>query len=281
MHNKTPNDLVLVTGGSGFIATHCIIQLLEQGYRVRTTVRSTGGEADVLILLKNGGCIPGEWLSFAIADLMSDSGWSKAVEGCRYVLHVASPFPLTLPKQEDDLIIPAREGTLRVLRASRDAGVERVVQTSSYAAIGYGHGGARTSFDEKDWTDTGSPHVAPYTKSKTLAERAAWAFMEKEGGKMELSVINPVLVMGPILGKDYSTSIEIVRRLMDGELPGCPRLNLNIIDVRDVAKLHVSAMTNPLAKGERFIASAGIRSVKEIALTLKERLGDRARRVPA
>jgi nucleoside-diphosphate-sugar epimerase len=272
---------VLVTGGSGFIGSHVILQLLAAGHHVRTTVRSPGREAAVRALLKAGGAEPGERLSFFAADLLTDAGWPAAVAGCDYVLHVASPFPETIPKNEDDLIIPAREGTLRVLRAARTANVKRVVLTSSFAAVGYGHAPGTTSqpFDETSWTDPAGPDVAPYVKSKTVAERAAWDYCKSAG--LELAVVNPVGVFGPVLGADYSTSLLIVQRLMDGAIPGCPKLHFGVVDVRDVADLHVRAMTNPAAKGERFLAVAGaFMSMREIALALKARLGEAARRVP-
>jgi nucleoside-diphosphate-sugar epimerase len=199
-------ESVLVTGGSGFIGAHCILQLLEKDYRVRTTVRSLAREADVLSMLRQGGADPGDKLEFAAADLTSDAGWPAAVAGCTYVLHVASPFPPAAPKDENELIVPAREGALRVLRAARDAGVKRVVLTSSYAAIGYGQPQQKTPFDETNWTDPNGDDVRAYVKSKTLAERAAWDFIAKEGGALELSVVNPVGVFGPVLGPDYSTS---------------------------------------------------------------------------
>jgi dihydroflavonol-4-reductase len=203
------------------------------------------------------------------------------VAGCEYVLHVASPFPPALPKHEDELIVPAREGALRVLRAARDAGVKRVVLTSSFAAIGYGHQGHTKPFDETNWTNPNASDVQPYAKSKTLAERAAWDFMATAGGNLELSVVNPVGVFGPVLGPDYSTSILLVQRLMDGALPGCPKIYFGAVDVRDVADLHLRAMTNPAAKGERFLCISGdFLSMLDIATVLKRNLGPRARRVP-
>ncbi len=275
------NELVLVTGGSGFIGAHCILQLLQAGYRVRTTVRSLRREADVRAMLKTGGAEPGDALSFAAADLTSDAGWPEAAAGCAYVLHVASPFPPGAPKHEDELIVPAREGALRVLRAARDAGVKRVVLTSSFAAIGYGQKPQAGPFTEMNWTDPDGDDVRAYTKSKTLAERAAWDFIEREGGALELSVVNPVGVFGPVLGSDYSTSILLVQRLMDGALPGCPDLLFGVVDVRDVADLHLRAMTSPAAKGERFLAVAGdFVSIQQIARVLKARMGAAARRVP-
>jgi nucleoside-diphosphate-sugar epimerase len=272
---------VLVTGGSGFIGSHVILQLLEAGHQVRTTVRSSKREADTRAMLEQGGAEPGERLTFAVADLESSAGWPQAVAGCEYVLHVASPFPPGIPKTEDELIIPARDGAVRVLRAARDAGVKRVVLTSSFAAIGYGHPPQTAPFDETSWTDPQGPDVLPYVKSKALAERAAWDFVLKDAPDLELSVVNPVGVFGPVLGPDYSTSILIVQRLMDGAVPGCPRLNFGVVDVRDVADLHLRAMTHPAAKGERFLAVAGdFLSMQEIAKILKRRLGAAAGRVP-
>jgi nucleoside-diphosphate-sugar epimerase len=273
---------VLVTGGSGFIGSHCILQLLGAGHRVRTTVRSLKREADVLALLKAGGTEPGDRLTFAAADLEKDAGWPEAVAGCEYVLHVASPFPPSIPKHEDELIVPAREGALRVLRASRDAGVRRVVLTSSFAAIGYGRDPEGTTLDETSWTDADGPGVSAYVKSKTLAERAAWDFIAREGGALELSVVNPVGVFGPVLGPDYATSILLVQRLMDGALPGCPRLYFGAVDVRDVADLHIRAMTDPAAKGERFLAVAGdFLAMVDVARVLKIQMGAAASKVPA
>jgi dihydroflavonol-4-reductase len=274
-------ESVLVTGGSGFIGAYCILQLLDAGYRVRTTVRSPKREADVRAMLKSSSAEPGEALSFVAADLMDDAGWSEAVAGCDFVLHVASPFPPSQPKNEDELIIPAREGALRVLRAARDADVKRVVLTSSFAAIHYGFASTNHLFTEEDWTDLNSRHLSAYVKSKTLAERAAWDFIAREGRTLELTVINPVGVFGPVLGADYSSSIQLVQRLMDGALPGCPRLSFGVVDVRDVVDLHVRAMTNPAANGQRFLATAGdSMTIQQIALVLKRRLGDAARRVP-
>jgi nucleoside-diphosphate-sugar epimerase len=272
---------VLVTGGSGFVGSHCILQLLAAGHQVRTTVRNLKRESEVRALLKEGGADPGNRLSFFAADLENDAGWPEAVVGCEYVLHVASPFPSSIPKHEDELIVPAREGALRVLRASRDARVKRVVLTSSFAAIGYGQKPQEKPFDETNWTDPNGDDVLPYVKSKTLAERAAWDFVAKEGGGLELSVVNPVGVFGPVLGPDYATSILLVQRMMDGAMPGCPQLYFGAVDVRDVADLHIRAMTNPAAKGERFLAVAGdFMSMLDIAKVLKDRLGASAKRVP-
>jgi nucleoside-diphosphate-sugar epimerase len=272
---------VLVTGGSGFIAGHCILQLLIAGHEVRTTVRNLQREAEVRPTLKADGAEPGNRLSFAAADLMSDTGWDAAVAGCDYVLHVASPFPLGVPKDENELIIPARDGALRVLRAARDAGVKRVVLTSSFAAIGYGHPSTARPFDETDWTDVNGPGVTAYAKSKTIAERAAWDFIAREGGALELSVVNPVGVFGPVLGSDLSTSVVLLQRLLNGEVPGCPRLAFGAVDVRDVADLHLRAMTNPAAKGERFLAVAGdFMTLLQMSTVLRERMDTAGRRAP-
>jgi nucleoside-diphosphate-sugar epimerase len=274
-------SMVLVTGGSGFIGSHCILQLLAAGHQVRTTVRNLKRESDVRAMLSQGGAEPGDRLSFAAADLESDAGWAQAAAGCEFVLHVASPFPSTVPRDENELIIPAREGALRVLRAARDAGVKRVVLTSSFAAIGYGQPPRTKPFDETDWTNADGDDVRPYVKSKTLAERAAWDFIAREGGALELSVVNPVAVFGPALGADYSTSILLIQRLMDGALPGCPRISFGVVDVRDVADLHLRAMSDDAAEGQRFLAVSGdFMAVVEIAKVLKARMGEAGRRVP-
>jgi nucleoside-diphosphate-sugar epimerase len=274
-------SMVLVTGGSGFIGSHCILQLLAAGHQVRTTVRNLKRESDVRAMLSQGGAEPGDRLSFAAADLESDAGWAQAAAGCEFVLHVASPFPSTVPRDENELIVPAREGALRVLRAARDAGVKRVVLTSSFAAIGYGQPPRTKPFDETDWTNADGDDVRPYVKSKTLAERAAWDFIAREGGALELSVVNPVAVFGPALGADYSTSILLIQRLMDGALPGCPRISFGVVDVRDVADLHLRAMSDDAAKGQRFLAVSGdFMAVVEIAKVLKARMGEAGRRVP-
>jgi nucleoside-diphosphate-sugar epimerase len=271
---------VLVTGGSGFLGSYCVLALLAAGHRVRATVRSAAREADARGLLQRGGS-SAEQLSFVVADLREDAGWSEAVAGCEYVLHVASPFPESIPADENELIVPAREGALRVLAAAREAGVRRVVLTSSFAAIGYGHAPRVAPFDENSWTDPAGDDVRPYVKSKTLAERAAWDFMRERGGALELSVVNPVGIFGPVLGSDYSTSILLVQRLLDGQIPGCPRMSFGVVDVRDVADLHLIAMTHPEARNERFIASVGdFMSILEIAQVLRRRLGASARRVP-
>ena len=272
---------LLVTGGTGFIACHTILQALGENHRVRTTIRSLKREADVRAMLKQGGSEPGDRLSFFTADLGNDAGWAEAAAGCDYVLHVASPFPANVPKHDDELIIPAREGALRVLRAARDAGVKRVVLTSSFAAIGYGHAPQQAPFNETDWTDPTGGDMTAYVKSKTLAERAAWDFIAAEGGALELSVVNPVVVFGPVLGPDYSPSVLLIHRLMSGGVPGNPKLTFGVVDVRDVADLHLRAMVHPAAKGQRFLGVAGdFIWIRDIAKVLKERMGEAGKKVP-
>jgi nucleoside-diphosphate-sugar epimerase len=267
-------ELVLVTGGSGFIGAHCILRLLADGHMVRTTVRSRAREAEVREMLCRAGAEPGERLEFAEADLTSDAGWADAVAGCAYVLHVASPFPVNQPRDADELVRPAREGTLRVLKVARDAGVRRVVQTSSFAAVGYGHPERATPFDETDWTNLDGPGVTAYVKSKTLAERAAWDFVAREGGGLELATVNPVGVLGPVLGKDLSASVVLLKSLMEGSIPAAPRTWFGLVDVRDVADLHVLAMTSPAARGERFLATGGdFLSVIDMARILRADAG--------
>lgn len=272
---------VLVTGGSGFIGAHIILQLLAAGHRVRATLRNLNRRDDVLAMLRQGGATSTENLSFVAADLTADAGWPDAATGCDYVLHVASPLPSTVPKDENKLIVPARDGTLRVLRAARDAGVKRVVVTSSFAAVGYGHPARVSPFDETDWTNLDGADVMPYVKSKALAERAAWDFLAREGGTLELATVNPTAVLGPVLGPDFSSSIEVVKALMEGNAPLAPKIQFGLVDVRDVADLHLRAMTDPAARGERFLAIAGpAASLLDIATVLRARMGEAGRRAP-
>lgn len=279
--NSNSEKIVLVTGGAGFIAVHCIFQLLEAGYQVRATLRALNRQAEVRTMLKEGGIDVGERLTFVEADLSADTPWNQAVSHCTYVLHVASPTPILTYNHEDEMIIPAREGVLRVLRASRDAGVKRVVLTSAIGAIVYGHPEQTAPYDETSWTNVAGKAPA-YQKSKTLAERAAWEFIQQEGDGLELSAVNPVTVLGPVLGPDYSHSIYLIKNLLTGKMPGCPKINSCFVDVRDVADLHLRAMTHPSANGERFIATAG-ESVwlVEIGKILKAHLGEAASHVNA
>lgn len=271
---------VLVTGGSGFIAAHCIIRLIEAGHDVRTTVRSISREAGVRSMLRQGGCEAGERLGFAEADLLRDEGWDAAAAGCEFVLHVASPLPAKQPKDENELIVPARDGALRVLRAARDAGARRVVITSSFAAIGYGRPPTGLVYTEEDWTDVSKP-VGAYVKSKATAERAAWDFIRREGDGLELATVNPVVVFGPVLGPDFSTSVLVVKAMLEGRAPALPKITMGVVDARDVAELHLLAMTRPEAAGQRFLCSAGdFVAIRDIARALREGLGPEARKVP-
>ncbi len=279
---NTRGQTVLVTGGTGFVAVHCILQLLQAGYRVRTTVRTLERKKEVLLMLDHGGISePGEALTFFAAALLSDDGWAVAVTGCDFVLHVASPFPATAPRHEDDLILPAREGALRVLRAARDARVKRVVMTSSFAAIGYGHAQTTATFTEKNWTDVSNTEISAYVKSKTLAEESAWDFVANEKNSPELAVINPVGIFGPLLGPAFPSSVRILKQLLDGDIKACPHIYFNTVDVRDVANLHIRAMTSAQAQGERFLALAGnCLSMHDFSMILKNNLGELAHRVP-
>ncbi|WP_428031970.1 SDR family oxidoreductase [Ancylobacter sp.] len=273
---------VLVTGGSGFIASYVMLALLHAGHEVRATLRDRAREAGVRAMLAQAGAPAGGEVSFHKAELLADEGWAAAAAGCDYVLHVASPLPAgMMASDEGHLIRAAREGTLRVLKAAREAGVRRVVLTSSFAAVGYGHPPRAGLYDERDWTDPEGADVDAYTRSKTLAERSAWDFIAREGGGMELAAVNPVVVLGPALGPDMSASLDLVRALLDGALPATPRVYLGLVDVRDVAELHVTAMTAAEAAGERFLATAGEAiSLHEMARTLRAGLGPAARRVP-
>lgn len=249
---KPEKQTVLVTGASGFIAKHCIVRLLKEGYKVRGSLRGLSKEDDVRAAVAIQA--PVDNLSFIALDLMSDAGWEEAMDGCQYVMHVASPFPNAPPKHEDELIIPAREGALRALRAAAKAGVKRTVLTSSMAAIAYGHDrDAAYIYTEDDWTNIDGD-VTAYVKSKTIAERAAWDFMKTSAANgMELSVINPGAVLGPLLDEGFSTSGELVRKFLDGEVPACPNIGFSCIDVRDIADAHFAAMTKDVAAGRRYL----------------------------
>lgn len=273
--------LVLVTGGSGFIAGHVILQLLEAGYRVRTTVRSLDREETVRDILTDAGMTDGSNLEFVAADLLVDDGWARAVGGATYVQHVASPVQPGHIDNEDDLIVPAREGALRVLRAAHSAGVKRVVLTSAFHAVSWGWPHDDHVFTDDDWTRLDGPGIDAYGKSKTLAERAAWDYIAGDGAGMELATLLPVAVMGTVMGNDISGSNHIVQSMLDGNMPGFPDLYIPIVDVRDVAAAHLLAMTTPAAAGQRFLLSSGpVMSLKQIGSVLKERLGGAAHNVP-
>ena len=271
-------ERVLVSGGSGFLGGWCLVELLRRGYEVRTTVRDLGRAPEVRARIGRE-VDAGERLDFFNADLGGDAGWAEAVAGCDYVLHVASPFPPEQPKDPDELIVPAREGTLRVLRAALDAGVRRVVVTSSVAAVRGGVSESATPLTEADWTDGDNPKLEPYTRSKALAERAAWDLVAERGEREKLAAVNPGAILGPVLGEERSFSLQMVERLLKGA-PGSPRIGFSVVDVRDVADLQIRAMTAPEAGGERFIAVARFQWMAEVAAVLRERLGPDAAKVP-
>ncbi|MBS0409728.1 MAG: aldehyde reductase [Proteobacteria bacterium] len=273
---------VLVTGGSGYIGGWCVVGLLDQGYRVKTTVRSLGREAGVRAALATANAAaadPGR-LSFHAAELTADAGWDEAAAGCDYVLHVASPLGIAEPKDPNELIVPAREGALRALNAAIRAGARRVVMTSSVAASSHGSSGPDSVADEEVWTNPAEAGVSAYAQSKTLAERAAWDLIGKAGGATTLATVNPALVLGPVLSQDFSGSVQVVERLLSGRVPGLPRLGFNVVDVRDVADLHIRAMTAPEAAGQRLIAAGQWAWMADIAAILRARLGSEAGKVP-
>jgi len=272
--------LVVVTGGSGYIAAYCIAELLADGWRVRATLRDLARAEGVRTSI--GKIAPNaDTIEFAAADLTSDTGWGSALAGAEYVLHIASPVTSN-PKNDEAIIRPARDGALRVLKAARNAGVKRVVMTSSMAAIAYGRGARTQPFTESDWTDaTNLKDTTAYERSKTIAERAAWTWQRTAGGKLELVTVNPALVLGPALGPDFSPSLDAIRKLLDRSVPALPRIGFCLVDVRDVARLHLLAMTAPDVDGERFIAASGFFWMKDVARTLKQELGQAARNVPS
>jgi dihydroflavonol-4-reductase len=278
LDGSLPQKTVLVTGGSGFLGGWCLVELLRQGYRVRTTVRDLSREPEVRARVGREVEV-GDRLSVHTADLNSDDGWSEAVAGCDYVLHVASPFPPAQPKDPDELIVPGREGTLRVLKAGLDAGVDRVVLTSSIAAVRGGVSSAAVPLDEESWTDGDDAELTPYTRSKTIAERAAWDLVRERDAAARLAVVNPGAILGPALGAEQSTSLQIVARLLKG-MPGTPRIGFSVVDVRDVADLQIRAMTAPQAGGERLIAVARFQWMADVAAVLRDRLGPAGAKVP-
>jgi dihydroflavonol-4-reductase len=270
---------VLVTGGSGFLGSWCLVELLQRGYKVRTTLRDPSREGEVLAMVASQ-VDAGDRLSFAQADLTADEGWPEAVSGCDYVLHVASPFPPVQPKDPDEVIVPARDGTLRVLRASLEAGARRVVVTSSVAAVR--NAGAiepGRELTEDDWTDPENPKLTPYARSKTIAERAAWDLVRERGEEERLVVVAPSAIIGPVLGPDRSFSLQLIERLLGG-MPGTPRLGFSFIDVRDVAALEVDALSAAEAGGARLLAAGPFLWVSDVARILRERLGADAAKVP-
>lgn len=269
---------VLVTGGTGYIGGEVIDQLLAKGYTVHTTVRNKAKSEPALRTRWSGA---GDRLKVFQADLVSDDGWAEANAGCDAVAHVASPIPAAPPKHEDDLVVPAREGTLRALRFAKEAGVKRFVQTSSMAAIAYGRSDKVYSVDESDWTDVTHPDVYPYVKSKTIAERAARDWVAENGGDMEFVSVNPSMVLGPVESADFSASVEAVKQLLDGSAPMAPDLGFAIVDIRDVGDLHVRCIEEPGLANERFLAAGKFMKFIEIGEVLRERLPkEHTRKVP-
>ena len=279
MENVKAPETVLVTGGSGFIASYCIIALLNKGYRVRASLRSLSRVEDVKQMLSVGGISDFDKLSFVEADLSREVGWTAAAEGCHYIIHPASPTPNPAAKREDEYVVPAVNGVLFLLRAAKAAGVRRVVLTSAFGAVGMGTD-KKTPYTEEDWSDP-TKDIPAYQKSKTLSEKAAWEYIAREGYGLELAVVNPVAVLGPVLGADHSHSIRIIRGMLDGTTKGLPKIRFCYVDVRDVADMHLKAMVLPAANGQRFLATAGKAiSMLEIADMLHDGLGTKADRVP-
>jgi len=274
-----PAERVLITGISGFIAKHCAVELLNAGYQVRGTVRSPGARDSIRATLAKHADLAA--LEFVEADLLADEHWSAAVEGCSTVLHVASPFPSSQPKDENILIGPAVDGTLRVLRAAVAAGVQRFVQTSSTVAMMYGHPRERTApYTEADWTNLDDPGVTAYAKSKTLAERAARDLVDKDRPGLHYASVNPGFVLGPALDRDVGASAEIVQMFLKGKYPACPRISFPCVDVRDVAKMHRLALETDAPSGGRYLAVSESIWMLDMARAIKASLGPFARKVP-
>lgn len=280
MENTLQQDIVLVTGGSGFIGSRLILTLLEAGFQVRGTVRnSSRGEELLRSLAPHTNRL--QKLDLFQTDLLSDAGWDEAVSGCSFVHHVASPFPLKVPQDENELIKPAVEGTRRVLSAAARNGVKRVVLTSSTAAVADGHNNPAGTLSEADWSNLNGS-IQPYPKSKTLAEKAAWDFMESlpEGHSLELAVVNPCLVIGPVIDRREKTSNELLVMLMNSKIPGVTRMKFNLVDVRDVADAHIAAMRQPSAAGKRFLCVGGGLWLPEVVDILKKHFGPLGFRIP-
>ena len=260
-------EKVLVTGSTGFIGLHCIHQLIEKGYSVSGTLRSKSREEEVRSSLKKANLSDAN-LSLYECDLMSDDGWEKAIDGCDYVLHIASPFINGLPDHEDDLIKPALTGTQRILELSAtNPQIKKIIITSSFAAVGDTFNG-QTVFNESDWSDPNNNKISAYNKSKTLAEKSAWDFMESNPS-FKLTVINPVGVIGPMLSDDIGTSNLFVKKILDGSTPGNPGLHIGFVDVRDVARAHVDSIKNEKSNNKRIILSKDEIWVSELSEILR------------
>ncbi|WP_369243717.1 NAD-dependent epimerase/dehydratase family protein [Streptomyces sp. R41] len=278
----SPSELgtVLVTGGTGFVGSHSVARLMSEGYRTRVTVRESGQEAEVLAALHQAEVDPAGRLEFVVADLSADRGWVEAMDGVSHVLHHASPFPFTPPETEDEIILPARDGALRVISAARKTGVPRVVMTSSYAAVGYTLK-PDNHYSEADWTDPDTEGLPAYHKSKVLAERAAWDYVHTHGD-IELTVVNPTGIFGPQLGNRPSGSVGLVTRMLTGQMPVVPIMYFGVVDVRDVVDLHLRAMLHPKVAGERFLAVSGPSiSLFDMAQILREHFPAAAALLPS
>lgn len=276
-HSEDSKETVLVTGGSGYLGSWAVIGLLRKGYRVRTTIRNLAREGDVRATIAAEED-PGDRLSIVAADLLADDGWDQALHGVTYVLHMASPMPVGEFRKRD-IIRPAREGTQRVLKAASKAGVKRIVITSSTAAAIPKHKSG-AAVDEAVWSELPSKKIYDYPRSKTLAEQDAWKFVSNAGVNMELTTVLPSQIQGPVLGRDYSASVDILRLMLGGRMPVVPRIGFCIVDVRDLVDLHILAMLSPTAAGERFIAAGDFLWFSDVSRILRENLGDRAVKAP-
>jgi dihydroflavonol-4-reductase len=270
--------LIVITGASGFIAKHIVLQLLEAGYAVRATVRSEAREAELRMAMaqhvRDASAVD-QRLSFAILDLERDEGWDAALAGAEALIHTASPFPLVQPKDENDVVRPAVDGTLRALRAAKNSGLSRVVLTSSGLAVLLAKPNGKAQLDERDWSDPKDPRASPYAKSKILAERAAWRFVEQDAPELSLSVINPGFVLGAPLDRSFGTSLRVIQRIMQAKDPMLPNFGFPVVDVRDVARMHVAALERPDAVGKRFLGGDEFLWFPQMAQILKSAFPDR------
>lgn len=271
---------VLVTGGNGFVGMQIILQLLQKGYNVKATIRSLKSKDKIIETLQKNGISNFSKLSFIEAELTKDDNWANALKDCNYVLSVASPVFLENPNNEKEAVRPAAEGILRILKHANNSGVKRVIMTSNFGAVGFSQIDKNRLTTEDDWTDVNLDGLSVYEKSKTLAEKAAWEYIKNHGGKLEFATINPVAILGPSLNSHVSESFGILKNLLNGSMKAIPNIPLNIIDVRDVADIHIRAMINPNANGHRFIASAdGQISMPEIATFIKKHKPEIANKV--